>query len=128
MAMPNKGKIMRFAVLPILVLLSACASQVMENLVGKDVAEVQLQYGPPVNVIDMPDGRKAFQWRFDSTVVMPMTTSYTGVTNGNITTGSAFTSGGGIFSTPCFYTLFAQPNKNKSYTVVGFQPPTLDCE
>lgn len=119
---------MRFLVLPILLLLPACASQVMENLVGKDVTEVQLQYGPPVNVLDMPDGRKAFQWRFASTYMMPVTTSYTGVTNGNLTTGSAFTSGGGVFTTPCFYTLFARPNNNNSYTVVGFQPPTMDCE
>lgn len=119
---------MRFFVVPFLLLLPACASQVMENLVGKDVTEVQLQYGPPVNVLDMPDGRKAFQWRIDSTVMMPMTTSYTGVTSGNITTGNAFTSGGGVFTTACFYTLFARPNQNNSFTVVGFQPPRLDCE
>lgn len=119
---------MRFFVVPFLLLLPACASQVMENLVGKDVTEVQLQYGPPVNVLDLPDGRKAFQWRFDSTFVMPTTTSYTGVQNGNLISGNAYTSGGGVFSTPCFYTLFARPNKSQSYTVVGFQPPSLECE
>lgn len=119
---------MRFLMLPVLLTLAACASQVMEGFVGIDVTEVQLQYGPPVAVLDMPDGRKAFQWRFDSTTMMPMTTTYSGVTSGNWTTATAYTSGGGIFSTPCFYTLFAKPNANKSYTVVGFQPPKLDCE
>lgn len=107
---------MRFLMLPVLLTLAACASQVMEGFVGKDVTEVQLQYGPPVAVLDMPDGRKAFQWRFDSTTMMPMTTTYSGVTSGNWTTATAYTSGGGIFSTPCFYTLFAKPNANKSYT------------
>lgn len=119
---------MRVWFLPVLFSLTACASQIMEGFVGKDVTEVQLQYGPPIAVLDMPDGRKAFQWRMDSTFVMPSTTTYSGVASGNWMTGSAYTTGGGVFSTPCFYTLFAQPNAKKSYTVVGLQKPKLDCE
>lgn len=107
---------------------AGCASQVMEGFVGKDITEVQLQYGPPINAIDMPDGRKAFQWRFDSTTMMPMTTNYTAYGSGNIVSGTAYSYGGGVFTTPCFYTLFARPNSNKSYTVVGFQKPSLECE
>lgn len=111
-----------------LIFVSACASQVMGGFVGKDLTEVQLQYGPPINVLDMPDGRKAFQWRFDSSMMMPTTTNYNAVASGNWVTGSATTYGGGILTTPCFYTLFAKPNQNKSYTVVGFQPPSIACE
>lgn len=111
---------MRLLAVTAMLCLTACASQIMEGFVGKDITDVQLQYGPPINVMDMPDGRKAFQWRFDSNVMMPMTTTYTGTT--------AFTTGGSIISTACFYTLFAKPNTMNSYTVVGFQPPKLDCE
>lgn len=119
---------MRLFALAALLFGAACASQIMEGLVGKDITEVQLQYGPPINVMDMPDGRKAFQWRVDTDMMMPTTTTYTGVTNGGVYTGNAITTGGGFFSTACFYTLFAEPNRNKSFTVVGFQRPKWDCE
>lgn len=108
--------------------LAGCASQIMEGFVGKDISEVQLQYGPPINVMDLPDGRKAFQWRFDSTTYMPVTTNYTAYGSGNMVSGTAYSYGGGAFTTPCFYTLFAKPNAKKSFTVVGFQQPRLDCE
>ncbi len=116
--------------IPVLSLLvvASCASAIMEGFVGKDLREVQLEYGPPINAFEMPDGRTAFQWRFDSTTMMPMTTSYSGVASGNWVTGTATTYGGGVFSTPCFYTLFGTPNSNDSYTIVGFQRPKLDCE
>jgi hypothetical protein len=119
---------MRLLFCSLVLVLSGCASQVMEGMVGKDITEIQLQYGPPVNVLDLPDGRKAFQWRFDSQMVMPSTTNYSAYGSGNMVTGTAYTYGGGVISTPCFYTLFARPNNNKSYTVVGFQPPSLECE
>lgn len=119
---------MRRSFLVLAFAVAGCASQIMEGFVGKDVSEVQLQYGPPINVLDMPDGRKAFQWRQDSAMLMPTTTHYTGYQSGNLINGSAYTSGGGLFTNTCFYTLFAKANANKSYTVVGFQKPTLDCE
>lgn len=108
--------------------LAGCASDIMETFVGKDITEVQLQYGPPINSIAMPDGRKAFQWRFDSTAMMPMTTNYTAYGSGSMVSGTAYSYGGGMYTTTCFYTFFAKPNSNKSYTVVGFQPPSLECE
>ena len=119
---------MRPTFLVVVFALAGCASQIMEGFVGKDISEVQLQYGPPVNVMDMADGSKAFQWRINSVMAMPSTTTYPGYTSGNLTTGTAYTSGGGLISSTCFYTLFAKANANKSYTVVGFQKPRLDCE
>ena len=119
---------MKMTPLAFFVVLASCASQIMEGFVGKDVTEVALQYGPPLAAFDMPDGRKAFQWRMDSAYTMPSTTTYTGVASGNLITGTAQTYGGGVQTNACFYTLFAEPNKNNSYTVVGFQKPRLDCE
>lgn len=45
-------------------LLSACVSTEMKGYVGKDVSEVLMAYGQPENVIDLPDGRRAWQFRW----------------------------------------------------------------
>jgi hypothetical protein len=105
-------------------ILAGCASQIMGDMVGKDVNQIVAQYGPPVNSFDLPDGRRAFQWRLDSAYVMPTTTTFTGY--GNVAT--AFNSGGAIISNACYYTLYTKPNPQKSYTVVSFEPPRMDCE
>jgi hypothetical protein len=49
----------------ICVALAGCASSTMKSYVGHNVADVALDYGPPVNAFDTPDGRRAFQWRLD---------------------------------------------------------------
>ena len=100
----------------------------MQNFVGKDVSQVVAQYGPPVNVYDAPDGRKAFQWQLNSAVVMPNTTTYNAYNNGNMTTGTATTSGGYLGTNTCFYTLYAVPAGENRWTVTGFEPPRLACE
>ena len=115
---------MKKFVLIVTFLASGCASAIMEGFVGKDISEVVLQYGPPVNKIDMPDGRIAFQWSMDSYVVMPSTTNI--YSSGNIATVNSY--GGGVFTNTCLYTLFATPSSNNSYTITGFQKPRLDCE
>lgn len=115
--------------------LAGCATQVMNEMVGKDISEIQVKYGPPVNVMKMPDGRTAFQWRMDQSFSMPTyaTSSTTGnlYGTGNYATYSGMTTtqvhGGGVFNQTCFYTLYAQKNPRKSYTVTSYEPPTFDC-
>ena len=85
------------------------------------------QYGPPVNACDMPDGRRAFQWRMENAVVMPTTTNYTGYGYGNMVTGNAITTGGYMGATVCFRTLYAK-GQGKQWAIVGFERPRLDCE
>lgn len=114
----------RFWLLVALSTVAGCASQIMGDLVGKDVSEVVVKYGPPVNSFKMPDGRVAFQWRQDSAYLMPTSTTYTGYGN----YGTALNSGGAIVSNACYYTLYAVPNSAKSFTVTGFEKPRLDCE
>lgn len=96
----------------------------MAGLVGKDLTEVMVQYGQPAGSFDMPDGRKAFQWRVDSSYMMPTTTTYTAY--GNI--GTAYTTGGGVVSGTCFYTLYGEKNRSNSYTITSFAPPPPGCE
>lgn len=108
--------------------LAACASRIMEGYVGQDLTSVIGRYGPPMNVYDLPDGRRAFQWEINSTVLVPTTTNMSVVQSGWLTTGTAVTSGGGAFSNRCIYTLYAQPQGTNHWTIVGFERPRLGCE
>lgn len=45
-------------------LAAACVSTEMKGYVGKDVSEVLMGYGQPGNVLDLPDGRRAWQFRW----------------------------------------------------------------
>lgn len=96
----------------------------MEGFVGKDISEVYVQYGPPMNRFEMPDGRHAFQWHIQEEFFMPSTTTIN--TYGGMATAQTY--GGGIYSNSCYYTLYAKPNSAKSFTVVGFEQPRIDCE
>jgi len=100
----------------------------MESYVGKDVTEVVVQYGPPSNVFEMPDGRVAFQWSITTPIIMPTTTTVNAYGGYGYATGYSTTTGGYVGDQNCVYTLFAQPNSQNSFTVVGFQPPNLMCE
>jgi hypothetical protein len=108
--------------------LAGCASQYMGEMVGKDISQIVAQYGPPANSFDTPDGRRAFQWRMNSDLIMPVTTTVTGQTYGAVTTANAVTSGGYLGSYTCFYTLYTQKNGPSGWTVVGFEKPTAMCE
>jgi hypothetical protein len=96
----------------------------MEGYVGKDITAVAVKYGAPHASFQMPDGRQAFQWRTSNTYVTPMNTTVTAYGN----TAYAQTTGGQAFSSNCVYTLYGKPNKQNSFTIVGFEKPTLDCE
>ena len=42
--------------------LSGCSADIMRGYVGRSPEEVMARYGPPVDVRDLPDGRRAYQW------------------------------------------------------------------
>ena len=99
----------------------------MGEMVGKDVSQVVAKYGPPVNVYDTPDGRRAFQWRMENSYVTPTTTNLNVYNYGGMTTGYATTTGGYAGTEVCFYTLYAT-GSGKKWTVTGFEPPRAACE
>jgi hypothetical protein len=105
-----KHLVVKKALFPFGVLVSGCASTVMEGYVGKDITEVILAEGPPMNKLVLPDGRTAFQW--SKTVSSISINQY----------------GGYGHNTDCVYTYFAKENREGSYTVTGFQSPELECE
>jgi len=46
-----------------LLTLTGCVSTDMKGMMGQPVQELVLKYGPPDQVVDMPDGSRAYQFR-----------------------------------------------------------------
>ena len=123
-----------------LVLCASCASQIMQDYVGKPLTDPILDYGQPIGSMDMEDGTRAFQWKMQSNTYIPQTTTFNSNTYANIygtqgnafTTGTSTTYGGYTASSDCTYTLFAKRVNKKdipaSWIITGFRQPRLDCE
>jgi hypothetical protein len=63
--------------------LSGCVSTHMKGFIGKDIREVMMTEGPPINAFDLGDGRRAFQYRFGGGTFV---TSQVSNTTGSATT------------------------------------------
>ncbi|MCT4333210.1 hypothetical protein MU516_10070 [Paracoccus sp. YLB-12] len=118
----------KLSMVMITVALAGCASDIMKTYVGKDITEAAMDYGVPNGVMDLPDGRRAFIWQRSQSMAMPTTTNYNATAYGNWVSGTATTTGGGVNSWECTYTLIGQKNPRGSYTVVDFRKPSLACE
>lgn len=109
-------------------LVSGCATAIMESYVGKPVTEVVLDYGPPVNFLDVGPDRRAFQWQIDSSGVMPVTSQSTG----NIFGPGGYASYGGTttsyvpYQQSCLYTMMASWSGN-DWIIDSFRQPRLGC-
>jgi hypothetical protein len=127
---------LRLAATVILVALSGCASQTLQSYIGKDVRELELENGPPINTIDFDDGRRAFQWSVTSTYTSPVrahtTTISTPAIEGSPTlppTTTTAVTGGHTSTSTCLYTVFAKKDEATSaWIVVDFKKPSWDCE
>lgn len=110
-------------------LLGACASQILESYVGKSVTEPILDYGPPSSVVELPDGRRAFQWARTNSGVIPVTTPTTATVygSGGYATAYATTTDYIPYSNDCVYTLIAV-RSGADWVVESFRKPTLSCE
>ncbi|AXO16941.1 hypothetical protein [Thalassospira indica] len=52
----------------------------MKGYIGQSITEPILDYGPPINIIDLDDGRRAYQWNIVESGIIPIsgpnTTTY----------------------------------------------------
>ena len=108
--------------------LAACASQIMRGYVGRDVANVVARYGPYEETFDLPDGRRAFQWRIVETSVVPTETTADEIQTRNGSSERIRTTGGYWKEETCFYTVYAVPYGETGWTIVGYEKPSFDCE
>ncbi len=90
---------MRLIAVMALLSVTACASGVMQSLVGKNLSEVTAKYGPPVSTVDGGAKGKGFQWQL-----------------GSSPTGSA-----------CYYTLYGKP-QGDDYLITSFEEPRTLCQ
>lgn len=113
--------------------LTGCASNIMKNYIGQPLQSAMVDYGPPTNAFDMPDGTRAFQWSMESTRVTPTTATTTGTAYGygnvvNWTQRTAIT-GGVPITSRCNYTMFARWDDTvQTWMMTSFKKPRLDCE
>lgn len=114
----------------ILMMLAGCVSTHMKQYMGKDIREVILDSGPPINAMDMSDGVRAFQFRWGGgTYSIPQTTTTRGTVTayGNTAwlNSSTITSGGGtIHSEGCVITyLTAWNDVYQTWVVSSYRYP-----
>ncbi|NLS01481.1 hypothetical protein HGP17_32000 [Rhizobium sp. P38BS-XIX] len=113
--------------LGVLLLVSACASQVMKSYIGAPISSVMLDYGPPDNVYDLRPGERAYQWRKQKTQVVA------GQSSGEVKEtrrGRRYEvteTPGYVEQTECFYTFHARRSGSDWY-VTSFRQPSLECE
>ena len=69
---------MRIASLAYCIILTGCASQIMESYMNDPLSSAVARYGPPFSAYDMGDGRRAFQWKYSGTSVVTMPSTTTG--------------------------------------------------
>lgn len=108
----------------ILICVSGCASTHMAQYMGKEIQEVMIDSGAPVNAFDMSDGRRAFQFRWGGgTFVTPQTTTYSGsasaIGNSAWYSGTAITNGGHVISSEgCLITYLTNWDNDKKTWIV----------
>lgn len=104
--------------------LSACASTEMRGFVGKPVEETAFAYGRPANVIDLPDGRRGYQYRWGGgAVVAPGHAVTTASTVGGVTTATTTATPTAVFeSRGCLITFIARDHGH-GYVVEEYRVP-----
>jgi hypothetical protein len=102
-----------------------CASTHMQQYVGKDIREVMLDNGPPMNAFDMGDGTRAFQFRWGGgTFAVPQSSTTTGSVTavGNsawFQRQSISTGGGVVTSEGCVITYLARWEQQRQAWIVS---------
>ena len=104
----------------------------MKSYLEHDVTEVVLDYGQPVNAFDVPDGRRAFQWRIHFKDAIPTSNTPEGTATrlGNMAwiNTNAPIYGGQPIAGACIYTLIGSWNEPAhSWTIRELRKPDLIC-
>jgi len=109
--------------------LSACASQFANRYMGKDVVEIELENGKPANIIELPDGRRSYQYYWGGgTFVTPQTTTGTVNVVGNIAYVQSQSTPGTVVSSPgCLINFIAERRGDRWVVIEGRWPDRHVC-
>jgi len=110
------------------VVLSGCASKEMETYIDRDITAVIARHGQPYTEFDLPDGRRAFQWKIVDTEYIPDSVEWEEENTDSGKRGEVHRSGGYASTSTCYYTFYATSYGENGWRVVGFEKPRFECE
>lgn len=123
-----RGKI---AVTAAALMVSGCASSIMNGFVGQPIQQAMVKYGSPSNAFDMGDGRRAFQWTMRRNYTAPTLVSNRGsaypIGNNVWWTQNTTITGGQTSTSECNYTMYGRWN-GSAWMIEGFEKPRFMCE
>lgn len=104
------------------VALQGCSAGIMRGYIGRPPEAVMARYGPPVDVRDLPDGRRAYQWMEVETTTSggSETTTYE---RGRRRTEYTPTT---TQQKRCFYTFYAN-RTSRGWRIDSYLDPELGC-
>lgn len=105
--------------------LAGCATDIMRGYVGRSPEDVMAKYGPPVDVRDLPDGRRAYQWLDTSTTTSGGTATTTLDRHGKPRARTEY-SPVTTEEHQCFYTLYAHRTPD-GWEIDSFAKPVFGC-
>ena len=104
--------------------LSGCLSTHMKKYVGQPIEEAFITYGRPENVIEFPDGRRAYQFRYGGGSIMtPSTGTATATTFGNVTTVQSNVTPAMILNSPGCLITYITRKTGETYTIEEYRMP-----
>jgi hypothetical protein len=119
------------------IMLAGCASEIMKTYIGKTVADIIYDYGPPTMAFDVGGSRRAFIWTMSTGFILPGTSTtqgnITGIGNSAFYSATTTTMPAQAVNYQCSYTGFAEkipgiPDGPAAWRLVEFRKPRLMCE
>jgi len=108
---------------------AACVSQFAESYVGKTTTDLELDLGKPANIVEMPDGRRSYQYYWGGgTFELPQTSSGTVSVTGNTAyvTSQTFPAAA-VSSDGCLVNFIAEQQNDQWVIVESRWPGRLIC-
>ena len=102
--------------------LQGCSAAIIRGYVGRPPEAVMARYGPPVDIRDLPDGRRAYQWMEVETSTSGGTTTTTYEGGRRRTEYSPTTTE----EKRCFYTFYAH-RTSQGWRIDSYGNPELGC-
>lgn len=108
--------------LALAVALQGCSAQIMRGYIGRPPEAVMARYGPPIDVRDLPDGRRAYQWMEVETTTSGGAATTTSDGRRQRTEYSPTTTQ----EKRCFYTLYAH-RTSQGWRIDSYNEPEIGC-
>jgi hypothetical protein len=108
---------------------SACASHFAKGYIGKTAVDLELENGKPANIVELPDGRRSYQYYWGGgTFVTPQTTTGSVNVIGNTALVHAQTTPAAVISSPgCIINFIAEQQGDRWVVTEARWPNRLVC-